>query len=556
MCRIAYNPAPSTNFDEHDLLGFFRKLEDTAGKDGNGLYVIESEKWERYATRQMPDTNIKGAFMYHTRIGTKGNKAVYNNQPFVGKRYVLAHNGSTYKLDDMARLLGYRKPDRKYSDSHMAHYIVEKVGILHFWLAMKDSTAGVFLIYDKVLKKAFLCKFSGVFECARFTKSSKVIYASSSTDYWVVEDEISMSDGFYRLNEDGFDVLDKKRSYTYNKQQTHYHGRGWDDAQKAQNTYYGNLQKNKKKKKKKKVKKELKRSIKDLSEDGIWKDYPYCYYCSESFMNGQKTKIDWGFRVCEDCFDKHGDASGMETDAFGAEIIREEEEEDSEPVGMGALFADKAPSFCKKCKWLYKNNCWFGGDKRTRFPSDAEFSTAVCHTNNKDTRNVRVSCDTCNAYVDLNGEWEIYRETIVCRKCIVEIERQELDEFIEAECKTCKYESCDISKTPCVYCWREKIDDEKPPYWEQKIKCKTCMFFGTNAYPCKVCKNFNNWENESMDYGKCWYCGYHFDRVDEVIEDKKGHMVCDTCDDGIKDGILYSNNRNITDYQQYLRRVG
>lgn len=555
MCRISYNPAPSTNFDERDLLGFFKKLEKTQGGHGNGIYEINSGKHERYVDNTMPSADIKGAFIFHTRIGTKGNKAVYNNQPFVGKRYVLAHNGSTYKLDDMALLLGFHKPDRKYSDSYMAHYIVEKVGILNFWFAMKDSSAGVFLIYDKVLKKTFLCKFSGVFEYSRFKDSTKVIYASSESDYWEVSETIRIDDGLYRLNEDGIDELDKKRTYSYGRQshcqhaQTDYYGRTWDDI-------YDEYIPRKAKKKPPiiVVKPKNKNTIPKIKglNDNIWDEIPYCYYCQDMFTNGQEIKIDWGFKVCLSCFEEYGDTAGIQTNALGLIISDEEDEEDdSEPVGIASLFPDMIPKFCKECNWLYEGHCWFGGGERDNFPSDAEFSTAVCHSNNPNTKNANISCDMCNSYLPIGGDWNMWRESMVCNKCQSEIRRQEAEEFVNLECHNCKWEARDISLMPCKKCYLEWDEDEqdKPPYWVEKIKCKSCGYFRSNAYPCKVCVNFNNWVDEIEDFGKCWYCGYHFDADDEAVEDMKGHRICSGCDDGSIDVTWYTN-------REYYRQRG
>jgi len=555
MCRISYNPSSSTNFVEDDLKGFFEKLERIGGKDGNGLYEIGSGKLEKYADKTLPSADIKGAFIFHTRIGTKGKKKVYNNQPFVGKRYVLAHNGSTYKMDDFATLLGFVNLNNKYSDSYMAHYIVEKVGILNFWLALKDSSAGVFLIYDKVLEKAFLCKFSGMFEYSRFKDSTKVIYASSESDYWEVSDTVRIDDGFYRLNENGIEELDKKkacgygRQSQYGRQQTDYYGRTWDDIYTEDTT-----QKKAKEKPPKiiiPVDKNKFPKIKGLN-DGIWDEIPYCYYCQEVFHDTQEVKVDWGFKVCISCFEEYGDTDGLQTTATGIVIPDDCEEEDQEPVGISSLFPDLAPTFCNKCNWLYEKKCWFGGGERNRFPSDSEFSTAVCHSNNPNTKNANIQCDMCYSYLPIGGDWNIFREAMVCHKCQTEVKRQEVNDFIDEECNNCKYDTCDISVHPCKTCYLEWDDDkqDQPPYWEEKIKCRSCGYFRSNAYPCKACQNFNNWVDITENFGKCWYCGYHFAFDDEAVEDMRGHRICSSCDDGSMDVTWHTNQ------EFYRGRVG
>lgn len=534
MCRIAYNPSPSTNFNKEDLLGFFQMLEKVAGKDGNGLYVFNTDTLEKHL-KGMPSTDIKGAFIFHTRIGTSGNKKRYNNQPLVNDRYILAHNGSYYKMEDYATLLGYVNPNKKYSDSRMAHFIVNKVGILNFWLALKDSVAGVFLIHDKKIKQTFLLKFSGVFECSNFKNDEILIYASSDTDYWDVENTISLDNGFYRLHDKYYELLDEKRAYHSSYSRTPYNGNTyvWDEESGTAVP---------RTKKKKKQKKQKTKTVND--EDYLWEDYPYCYYCSKPFKATHKKYIDWGFTVCEPCFIEHG--TGVETDIYGIEIIRED------MVSIKTLFAD-IPKYCTDCKWLYGDACWFGGVEKVDFPED--MVKAICNTNNPNIGDIKLNCDECHKRMKLSDDWKMFRTAIICLDCIESIKILEDEEAVDShfiDCNTCRYELLAMSAEPCRACFGEsRRNGERPYYWEIKQKCSTCMFherqLGSKA--CRLCQNFDNWTSIEELRGKCWDCGYHFDVNDEIIEDKNGHQICDACDNAFNGGL--NSRQDIKDYQAY-----
>lgn len=518
MCRIAYNPSQSVNFKSEDLLGFFQLLEKTAGKHGNGVYVIKDDRLEK-DEKEMPSTdNVKGEFIFHTRIGTSGNNKTYNNQPFNGKRYVLAHNGSSYKMEDYATLLGFINQNKKYSDSYMAHFIVHKVGILNFWLCLKDTTAGVFLIYDKELKQAFLCKFSGVFECGKFKDSEQVIYASSNLKYWSVEEPKDLDNGLYRLNENGFELLDKKIEYSRYARTYNYF-----DNYESDTTATTTISKKKKKKKKKKYNK-------TKTEDDLWGKYPYCYYCTSPFEAGERSYMDYGFEICKDCFDQY--ECKYETDVSGNEIERTDYDS---IVSIKRLF-NSHPNECSGCKWLFNNSCWFGGTERDDFPAKKIYELGWCHTKNKKLKNIIIHCHECEMPLSLKDEWCIFNGAIMCDKCVLECEEIDMAErkYIDnifSDCNSCKHADLAITEEPCRACYRERIDEtEEPPYWEDLVNCTSCLFYKTGSYPCRPCTNFSNWTNGLEFFGKCWYCGLHFDKDDDAIHDKKGHRICGICD--------------------------
>ena len=219
MCRIAYNPSPTINYEAEDLWSFFSRLERVGGKDGNGIFIPKTGVLEKSAVA-MPicvDVEDCGEFLFHTRNATNGKVADHNCQPFVGKRYAMVHNGIFSGIESYANLLGFHKSTAKYSDSYMMHWVMEKVGILNFYLAFKDKSYGVIVAYDKTLKKTFLLKTGGVFTGGQLKKSMKWIYASSELDFWELHDikVKRFGSGLYRLGEEGYKRLHKGRRTRY-----------------------------------------------------------------------------------------------------------------------------------------------------------------------------------------------------------------------------------------------------------------------------------------------------------------------------------------------------
>jgi predicted glutamine amidotransferase len=149
MCRIFYNPGKGINYAHKDIFEFLERLERAQGGDGNGIFQMRNEKLDKSAT-EMPDKiELKGEFLFHTRRATNGKVADYNTQPFEGKRYVMVHNGIFSSVESYARLLGFKGSTDKYSDSYMMHWIMEKVGLLNFYIALSEKVYGVVVAYDK-----------------------------------------------------------------------------------------------------------------------------------------------------------------------------------------------------------------------------------------------------------------------------------------------------------------------------------------------------------------------------------------------------------------------
>ena len=139
MCRIFYNPSKHTTFSNNDIWKFFMKLEKLGGKDGNGIYSFRTNTL--YRSLSMPiEANVTGSLLFHTRLATHGKKMVYNCQPFDGNRYIMVHNGIFSRIEKYAHLLGFpRFTGNKYSDSYMMHWVMERVGLFHFYNTFKKQ---------------------------------------------------------------------------------------------------------------------------------------------------------------------------------------------------------------------------------------------------------------------------------------------------------------------------------------------------------------------------------------------------------------------------------
>ena len=308
MCRIFYSPPNSLEFEEEDLWEFFNRLERVGGGDGNGVYLIEEGIVEKCHEKMPLWASLKGGMLFHTRKATHGNVADYNTQPVVGNRYVLCHNGIFNEVNKSAVLLGVYQED-KYSDSYKMHQIIEKVGILNFYIAFKDDSFGVVLVYDKKLNKTYLLKSSGSFTVGRM--SNRWIYASSELGYWSLDkgkDEkdivYDFGNGLYLLEGKSFvrlHKLEKKyKHYNYYGNTTYYGG------------HYGNNWYNNKKKSKKRSKTKTKivtreKAIaiaKKLSEERKPKEPEavLCEWCDKVFEDNEETFVVEEMTICYDCY--------------------------------------------------------------------------------------------------------------------------------------------------------------------------------------------------------------------------------------------------------------
>ncbi len=229
MCRIFVSPSNTLTFKKSDLWGFFLRLEKVGGRDGNGVYNFTTKELWKKCDKMPIVANIDGGIMFHTRMATNGYVRDYNCQPFDTERYVLVHNGVFSDIENYARLLGFNFSEKKYSDSWMMSFVVEKVGIWDFYNAIKDEYFGVIVIYDKKVDKIYLLKGSGGFTYAKFEGGTH-IYASSLLDYWKIDGKPeSFDNGLYILRDDGFTTLYKKaKTYSYSgKYSGRYGGRSY-----------------------------------------------------------------------------------------------------------------------------------------------------------------------------------------------------------------------------------------------------------------------------------------------------------------------------------------
>lgn len=473
MCRIFYQPSDDLTFNQADIFGFFNKLETLGGGDGNGIYLFNDGTLVKSHTCMPTWIDIDGSFLFHTRIATHGKISEYNCQPFVGDNYILVHNGSFTAIEPYARLLGFIWSDKKYSDSYMAHYIIEKVGILNFYNALKDKYYGVILVYDKKTKIMYLLKTGGQFTWGKFTKSGAYIYASTALSYWAIDGTPeSFDSGLYILNADGFQQLHKIVRTTYSSTPSRY-GEGWKKTYGSKyNNYKGSSKKKKKKKKYKNV------QTKDQ-----------CDYCQKFFWERETRYKDFGNEICRKCWDAWG------SDKEGGKI-------EKDPDGILALFEDKTvPRECTGCKWWHEHACYFGG-RVHKLPIHKRLKSGKCNTNTSKW-NVIYQCDKCQKRLTNEDNWKMIKTQVICGECLDEIDKEQRDyakdTSLVGTCETCAY-------------YHQSSMDEP---------CKTCI--DTDNTNCM-------WESEE-NCNKCWFCGFHFYDDDQVYEDDEGRKMCDICHD-------------------------
>lgn len=227
------NPSNEITFKQSHLHKFFSVLEKRQGKDGNGVYLID-DGIERKSILKMDkndlfDEKINGRFLFHTRYATHGTKKIYNVQPLVNCRYVIAHNGSFTEYDMINPLFQTWK---KYSDTHAILNLICQYGILKFYLGFYDKYFGVVVVYDKQTDMTYLLKSSGTFEAAKLEGTENYIYGSSNLNFWKIEETEDIKRGMYILSENGYKQLHKPKTRTtyYNKNYYDNYGYG---------SYYG-----------------------------------------------------------------------------------------------------------------------------------------------------------------------------------------------------------------------------------------------------------------------------------------------------------------------------
>lgn len=210
-----YNACPKLIFNKTGIVKYFKTLINAAGGDGNGLYTMNHGNGTLEKDLfKIPNPPV-GRFLFHTRRATHGEINEVNTQPFVGERYVLAHNGVFSEIDPYASLLGLRNGER-FSDSWKMHYVIEKSGIENFVEAFEGDSFGVVLVYDKETMKMHLLKSTGTFEMAKIQGCN--VYASQSIDFWEIDSgtKKSIGDGWFILGETQIQkVKDFEKKYTH-----------------------------------------------------------------------------------------------------------------------------------------------------------------------------------------------------------------------------------------------------------------------------------------------------------------------------------------------------
>ena len=525
MCRIFCSPDKNQTFTKCHMWEYLDGLEKAMGKDGNGVYNFTTKELWKSHKRMPKEANIKGGFLFHTRWATNGLIRDYNCQPFVNERYVFVHNGVFNGIESYARLLGFQYSSKKYSDSYMMAWVMEKVGILNFYNAFRDKHYGVVVVLDKETDKIYLLKTGGSFEYGVFEDGIH-IYASSDIDFWRIKDKAEDFDnGLFILSGKGFKQLDKivSRYYSGYGQQGRF-----VQYNSGTSTYTYDRQKRTYVKTKKKVKKKVKqKKIATKLGDRL------CTYCLDK-LDKNHTYIHYGNKICEICNDLY-----EERDGEGKPIETEENcllPSQKDPMGIAALFFKVLPKVCDGCNWIFEKKCWFGGvkhDEPVNIPNP-EDDKIICYTKTSPL-DLLVQCETCKANVNRTLEWGIVDGLITCEECIKEEEKS------FKSCNDCEYYLLPSREEPCGSCWSENGIARN--WTERGNPCDGCYFensSGSGAYPCKMCedtgrgpsewtqKNGKQKSDENINM-RCALCKETFNEWDTPYEDGEGDLICETC---------------------------
>ena len=478
MCRIFCSPDRDMTFDKKDLWEYLFRLEKALGKDGNGIYNFTTKELWKFHNRMPTEANIKGGILFHTRYATNGLVRDYNCQPFDNERYVLVHNGMFSAIEGYARLLGFPFSTKKYSDTYMMAWVMEKVGILNWYNAFKDKYYGVVIVLDKKTDKLYLLKTGGSFEYGMFDDDTH-IYGSASLDFWGLKDKaVSMNNGLFIISGKGFTQLDSIRT-TYISTSTPYYGRGYG---------YGDFGMEVKTTRRQKKKEKIKKIVAEINKETVNK------------------------------LIKHKD---------------DDEDDDDIPLGMAKLFPTLIPKECHGCNWIYKRKCWFGGTEHEN-PVDVrnpDTKAMICNTKTS-TLDVLIECSDCNTPLGKDIKWGIVDGIIKCEEC------EKSSYYEDKQCHECEHYRLPSGKEPCVSCYN---DEAIPLNWEAiKIDylCNGCYYeeVDKKEYPCKVCEKrvdgMTEWttKNGTHEEGQvCDDCGSKFDDFDTPEEDKNGCLICAEC---------------------------
>lgn len=558
MCRIVYSPS-GISYPNKSLYEFFTELEKRQGRDGNGLFIFKDNELIKTTTNMniFPRVKVEGSFIFHTRFATVGAKEVYNIQPFVGKRYIVAHNGQMYNLKIPTRLLGYRK-NKDYSDSYMIAYLIEKVGILNFYFTYLNDSYGVILVHDKQIGKTFLLKTSGSFEAGKLDNSNKYIYCSSNAEFWKTTKKIDIGNGLFRLEEDKIITLHEIESHSY----------AWRPTTASTN------RKNTKREKRKKLK----------------YNNPYvCDWCYDELEEGDRRFKTGNFIICEACT------------VYSSEY-EELEYEEVEPAGINSLFPPKYDE-CYKChKKLGSIKIWAKNGKSLCQDCYNKINTSTGDANNTTINIIFTNiCSECGN--KLGGIWyDLGNGKHLCKFC------HDLGENIKVPifCLGCDWVINDKcwydhqyhngffyetnkgrchsdynNKVPekchgCIYiknneCWfgghKQSFDSATKMFKDKEVACCNsilseyiykinCSICHINFSPsdkwdillgmtpvCHECYEKSMRDNKLVAYiipEKCDCCGGYFEDGERVVLDtERGQYICEACeiytfDDGLK----------------------
>lgn len=519
MCRIFFNPSKTTSFTTLSLDDFFIRLEKSGGGDGNGIFSFERNVLLRSISYMPWLDEPKGMLIFHTRKATNGLVRDYNCQPFVGDRYIVAHNGVFSAVENYAKILGYPHPSEKYSDSYVMAWIIEKVGILNFYTAFEDKGYGVILAYDKELKQMFLLKTSGSFTWAKLKSNGKNLYCTEKLDYWQIEDEPkSFDSGLYRLNDTDFITMYKPLPVIHynSKHNKYYNTQRWWEEKKA-----GDI----------------------------------CDYCGDWFATGDERFNDDSYIICKSCHIRYVDkkkevpkaclgCNWLERGACWFGGLKREKFAIITNIDKSKTICNTKDDIldiiagCDICGKELKNKDFWGIRDGTIICIKCRKRIDEINKLNRIKRDgIKECCDTCHFH---GGGMDMEP----CLSCI-NSETGEYEHWAkmnglipdsDIDCDNCKYLEYAQEEEPCSICcnnkkyyseWKERLPDAEQEIFELEHKNST---YKKRALEYKKIVDDSN--------GKCYHCGYHFYEDEELICDKKGHRICYDCTLYDEEGLL------------------
>ena len=264
MCGILGYVAVSKNRPDVEIFKKSLKICSTRGTHATGFYTpdigihkkdISAEKFVNEFDKQLIDGIKSNVLIAHCRAVTKGPaKNNVNNHPHESENFVLVHNGSITRTDQIDE---YEYKSECDSENILAY--VETYGVQKGLENMIETDGQAIALYDKKLKKLWLFRNNNP-TVMLLDKKDKILYFGSSFDIIKPFYRYSMSLGFTTWdNMSSFETsknllylispekgLEKKieikqKTYVYkHTQESSAYSQGYSGYQNNRSSYGGN----------------------------------------------------------------------------------------------------------------------------------------------------------------------------------------------------------------------------------------------------------------------------------------------------------------------------